>query len=301
MGFRDPVTSALDPVAREAAERAASDAARALAAAGATPGEVDTGTDNAQRVRVTSTGGREGGGALELYPNRGNALPAVLEAANTTEGAAVALTSPFDAGDERTSSLTLYSTPPGLGFDGVFLDSTSGVYVRMPAGDRMAVAGDLEVTGQVRGGEVYAQARQQIGSTTPLANGLWGPIPLTAWEYDRGGFRSPSFPTRFYAPVFGVYEVSTLIHFAANDTGRRGIRLNYSPYPGATPAFPPNGVVAFTPARSVTAVVGKPLRLTMDAGGWVEMQGFQDSGASLSTFTSGDSASTMTAALVHAF
>lgn len=96
MGFRNPLTTAYG---------------------------VDTGGAG-QRVVVTETGGRHGGGSIELYPNLPvDAAPGVLEAGSDEAGAVTVLGSPPNAGGRR-ATLTLRGVD--VGDEGAYLDLPPG-------------------------------------------------------------------------------------------------------------------------------------------------------------------------------
>jgi len=144
------------------------------------------------------------------------------------------------------------------------------------------------------GGYVPVTAQLYQTATTSLPNGAWTPIPFQTGDYDEhNGHSTTVNPTRYVVPYDLVVRVSGVVHFAGNDTGRRGVRWNYAQTPGGTPTVVNNSVGAMLPARGIGAVPATPHLFTIYAGGWIEMQALQDSGAALSTFISPDSASMM--------
>jgi hypothetical protein len=169
MGFRTPLTTATD---------------------------LDTG-GTGQRVVISKTGGQEGGGAIELYPNTSQ-IPGLLQAGTDAEmGGYSSLSSPPRASDGRRSLALLtrsggifFSTPGPFTVDasdvsfprGTFYRGAAGVLVGTapPAGAQLRV---MTVAGLVTGN---AAGDATVLFPEAFPNGLLGidvtelPNPISA-------------------------------------------------------------------------------------------------------------------------
>lgn len=122
------------------------------------------------------------------------------------------------------------------------------------------------------------QFRQSAAQS--LANGSFVPITFTTEDYDNGNAHSTSANTsRFTCVTPGRYQLSGKITFTAHSTGRRGSRWHKN---GAVVS----GTEAFLPtltAPNEPAVVLVTITVLLVATDYVEMCGFQESGAALNT------------------
>lgn len=270
MGFRNPITS--------------------IAAVDTRPGVAAAGV----RVYQTTDGAGHPMGVVEFADGFSN-TPAQLtstayynaDGSSTVGGSTRLKASPWQGVTPPELDLNIEGLPAG-GY---------GAIARLTAGT-LYLPADTRIGGKVLERAYYAQSAATAAQSLP--SGVWTPINLGAMDYDTAGFYNPSFPTRLYAPVYGVYEVSGLIHWDVNSAGRRGLRYSYAQTSTAAAVIVPTAVGAFIPATaSGTGIPGAPHFFTMQAGGWVEQQGFQDTGATLSTFVGTDSASMLKIKLIQ--
>lgn len=119
----------------------------------------------------------------------------------------------------------------------------------------------------------------------------WTPIQLDAFEANNGGFSIPAGTSHLVVPWDGWYEVSGIVPFAANATGFRALRWNWTQLtPAGQPAQLTPRMAAWEQATSAggNTVVAQPIPVRMPAGGWIELQAGQGSGAALSTAINAD-------------
>lgn len=112
------------------------------------------------------------------------------------------------------------------------------------------------------------------GVTTAVGNGAWTPISFNTQRSQIGSLWSSSVnPTRFTAPVAGIYRIGANITFPSNATGDRAIavRLNGSTFIGAQVSRAASGT-------DHHMNLNRPYLLA--AGDYVEIMAFQTSGAS---------------------
>jgi hypothetical protein len=124
---------------------------------------------------------------------------------------------------------------------------------------------------------VYA-ARLRLTSSQSIGNASLNSIAFSTADYDRLGGWSAGNATRYTAQEAGDYELSGQVSFAANATGYRqvGIMLNGAHLPGGS-------VVTAAAPTTVTSVATRPVIVTMNAGDYVSLFGYQNSGATLGT------------------
>lgn len=126
-------------------------------------------------------------------------------------------------------------------------------------------------------------------SSQSVNTGAWTTIGLNTSQVDTyGGHSNSTNNTRYTAQVPGVYAVCGVAAWATNATGVRGARLhvNGSVVQGAAQMTIPSsgsGTALLTPVRTVR----------LAAGDYVEVAGWQSSGAPLSTITASDVASAL--------
>ncbi|NUT50324.1 MAG: hypothetical protein HOV94_23910 [Saccharothrix sp.] len=135
------------------------------------------------------------------------------------------------------------------------------------------------------------------GQTIP--NNAWTPIAFAdggaSIQSDTYGGFSASANTRYTAQVTGWYTVAGVVSFNANAVGGRGTHIyrNGVAVKGHGTLLPPvNGGISSvpTPTRDVF----------LTAGQYVELYGFQSSGAGLGTFIAADHTSSLYVRWSHA-
>jgi len=110
-----------------------------------------------------------------------------------------------------------------------------------------------------------------------LSNNVWGSWPFNSERWDYGGLHSTASNTsRLTAPSKGVYAISGHLNFANNATGRRGIRILLN---GATPIAGHSHMTVTESGVSTFMSVGTLYEL--NTNDYVELQGYQNSGAGL--------------------
>lgn len=134
-------------------------------------------------------------------------------------------------------------------------------------------------------------------TTQSIASGNFVSLSLDATDRDYYGMHSNSTnPSRATAIVAGVYEVSGTVSWPSNATGARGCRIAYN---GSAVL----GSASFTGTTNgdVYAITTPAFHVQMAVGDYVEIQGFQSSGGSLSTIVSAsDIRASMNIRWVHA-
>lgn len=123
-------------------------------------------------------------------------------------------------------------------------------------------------------------------TTTSLTNNAWTTVLLQTEDYDDDGMHSTVTNTsRFTAQRAGRYEINGGVGHGAGATGRRGAKyiLNGTAVASSSVLVPPVAVGSIIPARTVVATLG--------IGDYIELQGFQDSGAALGTLVTSENQS----------
>lgn len=124
--------------------------------------------------------------------------------------------------------------------------------------------------------QMYSAANQSV------PHNVWTSLTFDTEDVDSAnGHDNVTNPSRYVAQYPGYYRISCIAGYAANATGRRGVRLavNGTPWPGTS--------------VSVAATSGQECSVANDAhlvylavGDYVEAQGLQTSGAALNTAAS---------------
>ncbi len=118
-------------------------------------------------------------------------------------------------------------------------------------------------------------ARVTHNTAQSLANATFTSVQLNTSERDTDGFYDPAVPTRLTVPsgLGGEYLLSAQVEFAANATGRRelGIRVN-----GTTTV-----VSDIRAGLSVITRLMVHTQVRLNAGSYLEVRAFQDSGGAL--------------------
>ncbi len=111
-----------------------------------------------------------------------------------------------------------------------------------------------------------------------------------------GGHSNSTNPSRYTAQVAGWYTVSGAAGWTTNTTGARGaaIYVNGSTINGGS------GVAAPSPGSSVTVTAIGAIEVFLNAGDYVEIDGYQNSGVNLTTQTGGSLTSYFTIDWRHA-
>lgn len=151
------------------------------------------------------------------------------------------------------------------------------------------------------GAEIDAQVKQN--ASHDLFNGQYTPIAFDSEDYDSHNVHTSTAPWRCYAPIDGVYLVSGSVWFAGGaGGGRRIVRYNYQPTATGSPTIALNSVkgAVQVAANTEIGVVADPMMFTIYAGGWIEIQASQDSGATIRTLVNADARSTFLFRLVRA-
>jgi hypothetical protein len=138
---------------------------------------------------------------------------------------------------------------------------------------------------------LHQQTTQAIGS------GNFASLALDATDQDFYGMHSNSTNnSRATAIVAGTYEVTGTVSWPSNATGARGCRI-------AKNGTAVLGSASFTGTTNgdVYAITTPAFQVQLNVGDYVEVQGFQSSGGSLSTLVvAGDVRSSMNIRWVHA-
>ncbi|MFJ8606382.1 hypothetical protein ACIRH0_04210 [Streptomyces sp. NPDC093675] len=152
----------------------------------------------------------------------------------------------------------------------------------------------LARAGIVNAGTFFLNPPLFVGTQTsaqsiPNSGSVWTAINLNTEQVDSyGGHDTVTNNSRYTAQVAGLYQVCGVVGFANNATGVRGARLHVN-----------GSVVQGTAQMTLTANgsgtgLPTPIRtVRLAAGDFVEVAGWQSSGAALSTITAADVASAL--------
>ncbi|MFF7142232.1 hypothetical protein ACFZB5_13420 [Streptomyces nodosus] len=130
-----------------------------------------------------------------------------------------------------------------------------------------------------------------------VATGTWTPLTLDTEQVDTyAGHSATTNSSRYTAQVPGWYTVCGVSAWASNATGVRRSRLhvNGASVPGSSQMVP----TATT--GSVTGVMTPVRAVFLDAGDYVEVVGWQNSGGNLATAVASDLATALFVAWSHA-
>lgn len=132
-----------------------------------------------------------------------------------------------------------------------------------------------------------AMLRQTV--VQPLDNNTFEPVSFDAEDWDTHAAHAGGTPTRFTAPLAGKYVLSGGVGFAVNATGSRGCvwlkngaQINGSQVMGTN-----NGAIL------TTLIAAKTIPVQLAVGDYVELAGYQNSGAGLDTTVAGSDQSYM--------
>ena len=119
-------------------------------------------------------------------------------------------------------------------------------------------------------------ARVYNGSTQTMTTAVWLALAYSAVRWDNSAFWSASFPTRFTAPVAGVYLITGCCQIATNGTGIRAIRALLNGATVLSTNMSPANAASDTHVQVATVY-------SLAAGDYVEIQVYQSSGGNLAT------------------
>lgn len=119
-----------------------------------------------------------------------------------------------------------------------------------------------------------------------VGSASWTSLTFDSEAFDNATMHSTSSNTsRLTSTVSGIYLVGATVHFAANATGTRQLRLYQN---GATVVA--RNATSSTLSGSVVTVLEITALVNLPSGNYVEVQAYQDSGGSLNVaFESGAS------------
>jgi hypothetical protein len=130
-----------------------------------------------------------------------------------------------------------------------------------------------------------------------LTTSTYTPIDFTSEQIDRdNGHSNVTNPSRYTAQTAGYYLFNGVIQYASNVTGARRA------FWGVNGGDPAGGGGFFTTSSTLiagtTTVIAPPLLVYLSVGDYVQLRGWQSSGANLSTVAAGGVFSSMTAVWV---
>ncbi len=129
---------------------------------------------------------------------------------------------------------------------------------------------------------------RQASATQSTTSGSWTSILLDTEEIDRdGGHSTTTNTSRYTAQTAGYYTVNAIVAWNSNSTGARATRLAVN---GSAVA---GRAVAWQAAASLITASEISAPVFLNVGDYVEMQGNQVSGGSLSTSINADFAPMM--------
>lgn len=129
--------------------------------------------------------------------------------------------------------------------------------------------------------------RGRANAAQSLSNSTWTSLNLAVEIVDSaqggsGGHSTSVNTSRFTAEYTGWYLVSGVAHFAGNTTGRRGARLAVN---GS--ALDSSASVIYATGSNSIGVPCHAQLVSLTAGDYVELQGFQDTGGALNSGVAG--------------
>ena len=126
------------------------------------------------------------------------------------------------------------------------------------------------------GGSGSSGARVILGTPFSVPNNASTAISWDTVAFDTNGYHGVANPTRLTAPVAGIYLVSATMYWTANSTGEREAEfvINNSPSTSV-------GVVCDQPLATPDFGQAFSTTLNLNAGDYVEVRAFQNSGAAL--------------------
>lgn len=133
-----------------------------------------------------------------------------------------------------------------------------------------------------------AAVLRQVTTPQPFASGTFTAVTFNAEDLDDdvdsiGGHSTSTNTSRYTARYPGWYLLGGGCSFAANATGRRGVRW-------AVNGTAINGSFVIGPASAAneTAVAARAMLVLLAEGDYVELQAYQNSGVSLNSVLTGD-------------
>lgn len=137
----------------------------------------------------------------------------------------------------------------------------------------------------------------QATAQTGIATATWTSLTLDSTVFDSyGGHSNSTNNSRYTAQVAGWYLCFAAACWAANSTGWRGVRVAKN---GGAVSGGATEVMANTVGAALTTIASPSVIIFLNAGDYVEAQGYQTSGAGLSTSTNPDANCSLTAVWLH--
>lgn len=140
---------------------------------------------------------------------------------------------------------------------------------------------------QVRDANAYFSAPPSFRAYSTVAQSLvdqaWTPMLLDAEQFDNyGGHSITTNTSRYTAPLSGIYLVTGVAAFASNTTNNRAVRLAVNGV-----AYAGTFVKTLAASGASSSAVSTTALVMLGAGDYVEVMGYQNSGAPLNTSVSG--------------
>lgn len=130
-----------------------------------------------------------------------------------------------------------------------------------------------------------------------IATATWTSVSLDSTTVDSyGGHSNSTNNSRYTAQVAGWYVVNGSVCWAANATGWRGARTAKN---GTAVVGSATEIQANTIAAALTTIATASVIVYLNAGDYVETQGYQTSGANLNTAVNADANCALTAVWLH--
>lgn len=137
----------------------------------------------------------------------------------------------------------------------------------------------------------------QTTAQASIATSAWTSMNLDAEPIDSYGGHSTSVNTsRYVCQLAGWYEVCGSVTWAANGTGTRGARIAVN----GTVVQGSAAMIAPAASTTDTGVSTQPRAVFLNVNDYVEVQGWQSSGATLATKVDADLTSTLYVCFKHA-
>jgi hypothetical protein len=128
-------------------------------------------------------------------------------------------------------------------------------------------------------------ARVRDTATTTIQTGATAVLPFNATDFNVGGVYDSTKPSRMTAPIAGRYLVTASARWTANAAGRRTIALEVN---GTAAQIARTNVSAFSSTGTLAPEQTAQTVYKLNAGDYVEVWAYQDSGGPLDLLTAVD-------------
>lgn len=152
------------------------------------------------------------------------------------------------------------------------------------AGVDVTVAGGKYVVSVPGGGTSFIGAALRANATQNITNTTWTAIAFDTEDFDTDTCHdNATNNTRLTATTAGYYDVGGFVNFGTNATGQRGVRIIKN---GATTTIWPGDFGNAVSTGTFDTRMGIAHTIQMAVGDYIELQGWQNSGGTITTVAS---------------